>query len=153
LQVSGETSNSEVLELYKLAVEMADRVSSRRGIANSFFLTVQTAMVTVLGFTGDDLGSSWWASALVAGAGIALSATWWLQLKSYRDLNKAKFDVILAVEKQLPVKIFSHEWDLLKRDPVPSWRTRYAELGLTERRIPLLFAALHVLLFVGRISG
>jgi hypothetical protein len=71
LRVSGETSDSEVLELYKLAVEMADRVSSRRGMANSFFLTVQTAMVTVLGFTG---ASSWWASALVAGAGIALSA-------------------------------------------------------------------------------
>jgi hypothetical protein len=147
-----ESSKSEVLELYKLAVEMADRVSARRGTANSYFLTVQTAMVMVLGFTDKEL-SAWWASGLVAGAGIALSATWWLQLKSYRDLNRAKFDVILAVEEQLPIKIFSAEWDLLKRDPVPSWRSRYAELGLSERRVPLVFAALHVLLFAGRIWG
>ena len=30
-------------ELYKLAVEMADRVSARRSLANSFFLTINTA--------------------------------------------------------------------------------------------------------------
>ena len=30
----------QLLELYKLAVEMADRTSARRGLANSFFLTL-----------------------------------------------------------------------------------------------------------------
>jgi len=34
-------------ELYKLAVEMADRVSARRGLANTFFLTVNTGLAAL----------------------------------------------------------------------------------------------------------
>ncbi|MGW1594955.1 RipA family octameric membrane protein [Streptomyces sp. NPDC002343] len=46
-----EQQAETLLDLYKLAVEMADRVSARRGTANAFFLSVQTALVTVLGFS------------------------------------------------------------------------------------------------------
>jgi hypothetical protein len=42
-------SPDNYFELYKLAVEMADRISARRGIANSFFLTVNTGVVAILG--------------------------------------------------------------------------------------------------------
>ncbi|MGW4640300.1 RipA family octameric membrane protein [Sphaerisporangium sp. NPDC004334] len=152
-QTPGSTPSQEVIDLYKLAVEMADRVSARRGTSNSFFLSVQTAFVAVLGLADPDLATSLWASIAVALAGIALSATWWLQLKSYRDLNRAKFEIINEIEEQLPVKLFSEEWAALRRDPIPSWRTRYAELGMSERRVPFVFMALHILLFVGRITG
>ncbi|MFL6055514.1 MAG: hypothetical protein ACJ72W_21835 [Actinoallomurus sp.] len=147
------TPSPAVIDLYKMAVEMADRVSARRGTSNSFFLSVQTAFVAVLGLAGPSLPKSLWASVSVALAGIALSATWWLQLKSYRDLNRAKFEVINKIEEQLPVKVFSDEWAALKHDPVRSWRARYAELGVSERRVPFVFMALHVLLFVGRLLG
>ena len=39
---------SHYFELYELAVEMADRVSARRGVANSFFLTINTGIVALL---------------------------------------------------------------------------------------------------------
>lgn len=141
------------IDLYKMAVEMADRVSARRGTSNSFFLSVQTAFVAALGLTSADLTNSLWASTAIALAGIALSATWWLQLKSYRDLNRAKFEVINKIEEQLPVKIFTEEWAALRRDPVQSWRTRYAELGVSERRVPFVFMVVHMLLFLGRLLG
>ena len=32
-----------LLEQYKIYVEMADRISARRGLANTFFLTLNTA--------------------------------------------------------------------------------------------------------------
>ncbi|MEV0764250.1 hypothetical protein [Nocardia sp. NPDC050435] len=150
---TGPTPPSQVLDLYKLAVEMADRVSARRGTANSFFLSVQTAFVAVLGLADPRLTKSLWASVAVAVAGLALSATWWLQLKSYRDLNRAKFEVINKIEEELPVRVFSDEWAALRRDPVRSWRARYAELGVSERRVPFVFMAVHVLLFVGRLRG
>ena len=38
---------------------------------------------------------------LVSIVGLVLSAAWWLLLRSYRDLNEAKFRVILAMEKEL----------------------------------------------------
>ncbi|MEU7693587.1 RipA family octameric membrane protein [Microbispora hainanensis] len=143
-----------VLDLYKMAVEMADRLSSRRGTANAFFLTVQTTFVAVLGVATPNLAKSPWGIGLtVSLAGVALSATWWMQLRSYRDLNQAKFKVINKIEEQLPFKVFSDEWEYLKKDPIRTWRSRYAELGASERAIPWVFAILHALMFIGRFWG
>lgn len=136
-----------------MAVEMADRVSARRGTANAFFLSLQSALVTLVGFGAMKLSESpWWVALAVALAGITLSATWWMQLRSYRDLNRAKFTVINKLEEQLPVKLFADEWQSLKRDPIPGWRKRYAELGTSERVVPVVFAIAHVVLFAGTLT-
>jgi hypothetical protein len=131
-------------ELYKLAVEMADRISARRGIANSFFLTVNTGIVAVLG--SQDV--RWYLPA----AGIVFAVTWWALLKSYRDLNSAKFAIILAMEERLPVRVYGDEWDRLRRDParfgfgreaLRAWLGQYRELGRVERVVPWVFAAIY----------
>jgi hypothetical protein len=123
------------MDLYKLAVEMADRISARRTAANGFFLTAESALVALLGndaFDGD----------AVSIAGSLLAVAWWLLLRSYRDLNRAKFDVIIGMEARLPVQIFGQEWEALKADPVPSWRNRYAELNWVERVVPIVFVVI-----------
>src|SRR5215208_7006305 len=133
----------QYLDLYKLAVEMADRVSARRATANAFFLTINTAL---LAFVSSGLDDMLW---LVALAGIALSGTWWVLLKSYRELNAAKFDVITKMEKNLKAQIFDDEWKRLKEKRQEGWRDRYAEFGAVERFVPLIFAALYAAVFVG----
>jgi hypothetical protein len=128
------------LELYKLAVEMSDRLSARRGAANTFFLTVNTGLATLLG--AQDL--RWY----VAAAGIVFALAWWVQLRSYRQLNAAKFKVIHKIEERLPLRIFTDEWDYLKADrpAAPGFRRRirYLELGAVERMVPFAFAAIYV---------
>lgn len=140
----------DVLELYKLSVEMADRVSARRGQANQFYLTLQSALlgvpaiVTFGGAAFDPL-----RAMLLALVGAITSVTWWLQLRSYRDLNRAKFDVINQIERDyLPLQPFNDEWASLKQDPLPTWRTRYAELGTVERFVPVAFFVLEVVVAV-----
>lgn len=132
-------------DLYKLAVEMADRISARRGIANSFFLTVNTGLAALLGS-----GELRW---YVAAAGIIFSCTWWALLKSYRELNSAKFQIILAMEERLPVRVYGDEWDRLKSAvEQPDVRRRrlrasfaqYRELGRLERTVPFVFVAIYV---------
>ena len=142
-----------VLDLYKTAVEMADRVSARRATANAFFLTAQTALVAVLGLaTPSLLKAPWWTAFAVSLAGVALSASWWLQLRGYRDLNAAKFTVINAIEEDLPVKVFTDEWAVLQNRVHTGWNKAYIQLGTTERLIPWIFAFLYVLLFLGRVT-
>jgi len=151
---SAPSPDPREFELYKLAVEMADRISARRATSNSFFLAVQTAFVAALGLAAPSLaGAPWWTNVTISVAGVALSISWWLQLRSYRDLNRAKFKVINSMEAGLPHRMFSDEWEYLKNDPVPSWRARYAELGAVERFVPWVFVALYVLLLLGRLSG
>ena len=43
------TDDGALLEQYKLYVEMADRISARRGLTNSFFLTLNTGIVALVG--------------------------------------------------------------------------------------------------------
>jgi hypothetical protein len=136
-------ATQQYLDLYKLAVEMADRVSARRATANAFFLTVNTAL---LAFVSSGLDDMLW---LVALAGIALSGTWWVLLKSYRDLNTAKFQIITEMESSLDAKIFDEEWKRLKENRPEGWLGKYAEFGAVERFVPLIFGALYVAVFVG----
>ena len=143
-----------VLELYKLTVEMADRVSARRATANSFFLALQTGLAAGLGLFSARVSENGAAAepdrfvlGLAAAAGVLLTGAWWLLLRSYRDLNRAKFAVITEMEvKYFTVRPFSQEWDSLRKDPVRKFRGRYTELGFVERTIPLAFAVLYIVL-------
>lgn len=142
---TGNADLAVTLEIYKLTVEMADRVSARRGSANQFYITVLTALTAVNGLLGT-ADPSWYLLIVMSLAGIAISLAWWLQLRSYRDLNKAKFATILGIESDLPCRPFTNEWDTLKTDPVARWRLRYAELGTVERFIPWVFVGIFVAL-------
>jgi hypothetical protein len=135
----------QLVDLYKLAVEMADRVSARRAGANAFFISVQSAVVATLGFLAARRPPPPDGVLLaVAGAGVLGAAVWFTLLRAYRLLNRAKFEVILELEKQLPAQIFTDEWAVLKQDPVKRWGGRYVELGSVERLAPLLFAGLNL---------
>lgn len=157
-----------ILELYKTAVEMADRTSARRAGANSFFLTLNTALAAVVGIvssarkppphgnlpTFDSFGL-----VLTAAAGIALAFTWQELLRYYRRLNGAKFNVINETEKMLPVRPYTDEWAILhpppKEDESPTklgrwWRKKvhHREATVVEQVVPLVFVAIYVVLAV-----
>jgi hypothetical protein len=153
-------SDSHVLELYQLAVEMADRVSARRATANSFFFSVQAGLAVALGAfalntgTVDSPSPDRFVLTLAALAGVLIAASWWLLLRSYRDLNSAKFQVIGKIEQDnMCIQLFNQEWQHLKNDPVKRWRPRYAEQGQVERVVPLIFLILYVTLAIYVASG
>lgn len=140
-------ADAVTLKLYKLAVEMADHVSARRALANSFFVGVHTAITALIGVlhpltpaaSSGTAKPFAFASLLVAVAGVMLAATWWLMLRSYRDLNRAKFIVIDKIEERLPVQLFTDEWAVVKEQRAKGWTNRYVELGQIERCVPFVF--------------
>jgi hypothetical protein len=113
-----------VLAQYQMVVEMADRVSARRAGANTFFVTINTALVAIFGLVTSARKSSLghpntadtFGLGLAAVAGGVLSVVWLLLLSYYRRLNGAKFAVINKIELQLPVKPFTEEWQILNPD-------------------------------------
>jgi hypothetical protein len=143
-----------LLELYKFAVEMADRISARRATSNSFFLTVNGALTAFIGIidtsraksgaTDAGLHPDHFGATVVTLVGIVFSATWWLLLRSYRDLSRAKWEVITRLEDRLDIRLYQDEWKILKAEEPTTWRRRYRELGLVERVVPLLFLAVYV---------
>ncbi|MGV9848009.1 RipA family octameric membrane protein [Streptomyces sp. NPDC003442] len=134
-----------ILEQYKICLEMADRVSARRGVANSFFLTINIALIGYLGSSGAGIyqTSSWSLYATLA-ALIAQCTVWFFLIRSYRMLNAAKYAVIAQIEERLPVRPFSHgEWDALTKRSGPK---RHISLSSLEQAMPPLFALAQILL-------
>lgn len=139
----GSSYDEHVIEIYRNCVEMADRISSRRGNTNSFFLTLNTAVVGFIGYlAGTDKISSndpWFS--LVAISGIVLSFLWYRIIRSYRGLNSGKFKVIHEIEKLLPLRPYDAEWECIGRGKEPKL---YLPLTHVEVAVPWVFMVLHL---------
>ena len=135
---------AQQLELYKLSVEMADRISARRLTANSFFLTINTGIVAFAGYLSLSsekelaVGQYW----IVALAGIILCYMWYRLIRSYAGLNKAKFSVIHEMEKDLPYKVFDAEWVAVGEGNDPK---KYLPFTKIEMAVPWVFLAIHAI--------
>ena len=64
--------------------------------------------------------------------GVLLSASWYIVIRSYRQLNSGKFQALHELEKKLTYPFFTQEWDLLAkgRDRSRYWRPTTVEVGL-----------------------
>lgn len=120
-------------------------MSTRRQTSNSFFLTLNTALLSFLGVFVGGLGQSpplLWVLA-VSVAGVTICAFWNRLLRTYLALNSAKYRVVHTLEMRLPAAVFSTEWDALGwgRD------TRgYRPVIHVEQKVPWVFAALYLVL-------
>jgi hypothetical protein len=137
-----------ILDQYKRYVEMADRISARRGLTNTFFLTLNSAVFTLFGVFWKDRPAriSDWALALVLAVALGQAAAWWSIVRSYRQLNSAKYRVVGLLEERLPAsQYWSAEWTALKEGK--DWRV-YLPLTHVEQWVPVVFAAIYVIGFV-----
>ena len=147
----GEKHSDHLLEQYKLYVEMADRVSQRRDQSNRFYVTIVSALaaivVIIARFGVPENGSLLEVAFLVVGLfGLALSVVWHFNIRSYRTLNSAKFDIINGIEKQLPYAGYSKEWEILSNPP--PGRPQYQQLTRVEQFVPVIFMALFAMLTI-----
>jgi len=145
---ANEKYQAAILEQYKIYVEMADRISSRRGLTNTFFLTLNTAVFTLFGVLWKDRPAeiSDWALVLLAAVAVGETAAWWVIVRSYRQLNTAKYKVVGLLEERLPASPYwSAEWTALAKGEDASI---YLPLTHVEQWVPVLFAVVYLLGFL-----
>lgn len=133
--ITASADRAERLDLYKLMVEMADRVSQRRQTANSFYLSINTLLVGGSAYLGST-SPSWKSTILISVAGTLVCIYWHRSIESYKTLNDAKFAVINEVERDLVVKPFTDEWS--KLDPDGDGK-RHKPFHKTEKLVPRVF--------------
>ena len=135
-----EDYSKQLFEQYKLYVELTDRISQRRLNANSFFITANATLLTIASWFKDNFGCYMY---LISAIGIILALFWFFCIRSYGQLNTGRFKVIHEIERQLPLNLFSYEWEMLKKGK--AFKT-YWPLSHIERVVPLLFIALYIAL-------
>lgn len=143
-----EPSQTLLLEQYKLFVEMADRNSERRGETNKFYITILTGLLAL---------TSWAATnthlcevfnivlLFISILSFVLCGIWYLNINSYRQMNRGKFDVILEMEKQLPFPCYGREWEILESGKN---HRNYIPYTKIEKFIPIVLAVPYVLLLL-----
>lgn len=132
----GSLYRQHLFDQYKLAVEMADRVSARRMQANTLFLAVNTGLLTVFASLLKEKILVGFSGALPIVALLALCFVCWRIVQSYRQLNSGKYDVILAIEALLPLAPYPTEWEALGRGKHPKL---YLSIPHVESSVPRLF--------------
>jgi len=134
---------THALEQFKVYAQTAEEVSNRRGLTNTFFLTVQSILASAIAFAYEP---GWhfqprWLVILPLGAALLMCYFWWRLVKSYRQLNSAKFKVIEEYERRLPTAPFVEaEWKGVLGEGKDL--KLYTELTSVEKWLPIVFAAL-----------
>ena len=144
----GEDYRRHLLEQYKLYVEMADRVSARRGTANNFLLSVNALLVSgfgVLTSVTEDSAQTWQFALPLAG--VVVCTAWLVLVRSYRQINTGKFQVIHELEKRLPAALYNAEWEALDRGK----GKEYVALTRVEQAIPIVFVLVYVALMAASV--
>ena len=133
-------------KLFELYLATAEKVSDRRAQANAWMLSVNGAVVGLYGYLQADkagavVGAAQravWLWAIPA-AGALICLAWVALLASYRQINRAKFEVLKELERDLPASLFTREQVIYRAE-------RRRSLSRVERWIPgcffLLYAAM-----------
>lgn len=143
----GQNYKQHLLEQYKLYVEMADKISERRQSANSFFLTINTVIVSLTTYftLGGILSDSILLYIPISLAGLLICYTWYRLIRSYKDLNTAKFKVIHEIEQKLPCAPYGLEWEKVGRGKNPKLYLPFTHI---EIYIPWVFFTLHIFVLI-----
>jgi len=134
--------NEIFFEQYKLFAESAEKVSDRRQSTNNYFLTLNSALLAFTGYLTSISFRIW--HIVLALAGIFICILWILNIKSFRTLNSAKFKLLHKMEEQLPVKLFTDEWEYLDKGN----KEGYMRFSKIEQGIPIVFLILYIIIIV-----
>ena len=96
-----------------------------------FFLSINTAIFAVFGLSENAFTEWSWGLSF---AGIVLCYSWLRLIRSYKDLNIAKFKVVHEMEKELPFAPFYAE----------SEAVLYTPFTEVEMKVPWIFATIYV---------
>ncbi|PID48095.1 MAG: hypothetical protein CR967_01430 [Proteobacteria bacterium] len=139
--MTNETNKMILLEQYKLYASSADDMTKRRTEMNKMYLAMILALFTVGTFLGSkeilDKFDAYTMLVLLSLIGIALSITWYVNIDSYKRLNKAKFNVIHKMEEELSFMCFKEEYILLKSQHTN--KKKYKNLTKVEKYLPIFF--------------
>ena len=121
-----------LLNQWQTCVDMANSVSQRRDNMNNIFITLNLAIMAAVSITWDI------KSLFILIAGITICILWMLNIRNYKLLNTAKFNVINSIEEKLPSAPFKDERQFLKNSK------KYMDSTTLERILPITFIILYI---------
>lgn len=140
----GDRYDEHLFEQYKLYIGSIEKVSDRRQSANSHFITVNTALVSLIALiSGIGLFDNYsWLKSILCIVGLVTCVVFWFLIRSYKQLNTGKFKLIHEIEEKLPLSLYKYEWEILGKGKD---KNIYYPFSHIELIIPWIFGAVYLL--------
>jgi hypothetical protein len=124
-----EKYQQAILEQYKLYADLTDRASARAPVIDTFFLTINTAAIALIGLLlarQAPLSVSPWLLLVLLVPLLANCNIWWNVIQGRQRTLMAKIQVTVGLEKRLPAQpLGAAEWKAyLKTHPGGRLRAR-----------------------------
>ena len=133
----GDKYRQHFFEQYKLYIEGIEKISDRREGANRYFIAINTAILTAL-IISFKFGVSEYGDLvyILLVLGLVICFIFYFLLRSYRQINTGKFEVLHEIEKHLPLALYSFEWEVLKEGKK---KNVYFPFSHIESKVPIVF--------------
>lgn len=138
----GKNFHEDLLSQYQSFVKSSEEISSKRMNSNNFYLSLNTALLGIVGYLFY-LNKSLIIILILSILGIIISLVWSEGISSYRELNSAKFKIIHEMENYLPSAPFRKEDEYLRS---------YYKITKIEKFVPWIFMGLYGLSFIVNIA-
>ncbi|MBJ2357141.1 hypothetical protein [Sphaerochaeta sp. S2] len=138
-------SRQQTIDQYKLMVSSSESLVNRRQAVNTFFLTMNGALLTAFGLIVKGVGLDLHVSLgvlILAITGAILCGAWRSLIKSFGQLNKGKFKVINTIERYLNTAIYAAEWEALEHGDNPKV---YRSFTSREIWVPTTLLSLYII--------
>ncbi|MFH1095159.1 MAG: hypothetical protein V1728_02995 [Candidatus Micrarchaeota archaeon] len=127
-----------MLEQYDTLARTTSDVTAWRQGTNQFYLACASSLLGLTAYIKDGSALS---SAVLCLLGMLLTRVWWENIQSYKQLNSAKFKVLLDIEKKLAYPAFAKEREIYKSEN----RQQFTSI---EKHVPTLFLIAFLFMFL-----
>ena len=147
LEYKGNYEN-DLLEQYKIYVELMDRINERIQRSYYAFLTVNSAIVGGIGYfqihNAYDSVFAYIPLAIISYLALMFCLAWSISIKTLRRLYEKRFKIIDLIEERLPLSLFNAELMLLEDENDSKSKAVYARM---ETITLSLFLFLYIISF------
>lgn len=134
-------AKKSLIDQYQIYVSWAEKISDRRQIANNYYITLTTLLISGIGYIWAQ-GFSIFLNYMWPLLGICIAYIRFINLRAYKQINSKKFEIIHQIEEKLPMNLYSYE-----REKLWKWEDKklYYPFSHIEILIPKIMIGLYVL--------
>lgn len=143
---SDRDDKDTIVSLYKAYLDDLGRIGSRHETLRQFYISVISALFVFLSLAGEKgllVNMQKSVQIMVGLVGIIICVLWFLHMRSFADIYKAKKVTLCKIEEELPAKPFSHEGSIEGK------RTRITDV---DKGVALAFVALFAALIYIKVN-
>ncbi len=142
--INENIGNENLFEQYKLFADTSEALVSRRQNVNSFYITSNTALMTIAATAfslNGDLLPKIMITMVLSIPGILLNLSWLRSLEAYGLINSSKMQILSILEKRLAASLYDAEWQVMSNKYN---KKQYVSFNDSEKSIPLIFNGVYI---------